>query len=145
MPMRKKNMTDYKDNFMLTDVKPTIMEHLSDIKHLLEQTYWAKERDMQTIETSVKYSLCYGIFDVERDVMVGFARIITDYATMYYLTDVVVDKEYRGQDLGKWMLDWILKEEIKLKGYGLLKTKEAQELYVRYGFEECEATCMVRL
>ncbi len=137
-------MTDYKDNFMLTDVKPTINEHLSDIKCLLEQTDWAKERDMQTIETSVKYSLCYGIFDVERDVMVGFARVITDYATMYYLTDVVVDEAYRGQGLGKWMLDWILKEEIKLKGHGLLKTGGVQKLYAKYGFEECETTCMVR-
>lgn len=135
-------MTDYKGKFCLTDAKGIIIEYLPDIKCLLEQTYWAKDRDMKTIETSIKYSKCFAIIDKEYEILVGFARVITDYATMYYLTDVVVDKAYRGQGLGKWMLDWIVNEEISLKGYGLLKTGQAQELYKELGFEECQATCM---
>lgn len=137
-------MTDYKGKFCFTDAKGTIREYLSDIKNLLEQTYWAKGRDMKTIQTSVDYSCCFAIIDTERDVLIGFARAITDYATMYYLTDVIVDEAYRGQGLGKWMLDWIINDEVKLKGNGLLKTREAQGLYAKYGFKECEATCMCK-
>lgn len=135
-------MTDYKEKFCLTDTKGVISDHLADIKRLLAQTYWAKERDEETIQTSIDYSKCFAILDTERDVLIGFARVITDYATMYYLTDVVVDEAYRGQGLGKWMLDWIVNEEVSLKGYGLLKTGHAQELYKKLGFEECQATCM---
>jgi GNAT superfamily N-acetyltransferase len=32
---------------------------------------------------------------------VGFARVVTDYATMYWLCDVFIEEEYRGKELGK--------------------------------------------
>ncbi len=135
-------MTDGKGKFCLTDAKGIITKYLLDIEKLLKQTYWAKERDLKTIETSIKYSKCFAIIDTEYDVLVGFARAITDYATMYYLTDVVVDEVYRGQGLGKWMLNWILNEEVSLKGDGLLKTGNAQELYSNLGFEACQSSYM---
>jgi GNAT superfamily N-acetyltransferase len=45
--------------------------------------------------------------------MVGFARLVTDYVTFGYLTDVYVLHEHQGQGLAKWMmkcLDEILRE-----------------------------------
>jgi hypothetical protein len=35
--------------------------------------------------------------------MIGFGRVITDFVTFAYLTDVYVDKEHQGKGLGKWM------------------------------------------
>jgi len=35
---------------------------------------------------------------------IGFARIITDYATIAYLTDVYIDPKYRKLGLGKWLM-----------------------------------------
>jgi len=36
--------------------------------------------------------------------MIGFARLITDYVTFGYLTDVYVLQEYQGKGLGKWLM-----------------------------------------
>ncbi len=36
--------------------------------------------------------------------MIAFARIITDYVTFGYLTDVYVSTEYQGKGLGRWMM-----------------------------------------
>ena len=77
--------------------------------------------------------------------MVAFARVITDYATMYYLCDVIVDEKYRGNGLGKMLVDWIANKEDKLKGqYGVLLTSDAQGLYSQFGFSEYEKSCMCK-
>lgn len=36
--------------------------------------------------------------------MVGLARIVTDYVTFAYLTDVFVLKEYQRRGLASWMM-----------------------------------------
>ena len=36
--------------------------------------------------------------------MIGFARVITDYVTFGYLTDVYVEKEHQGRGLARWMM-----------------------------------------
>lgn len=36
--------------------------------------------------------------------MIGFIRVVTDYVTFGYLTDVYVLKEYQGKGLAKWAL-----------------------------------------
>jgi GNAT superfamily N-acetyltransferase len=36
--------------------------------------------------------------------MVGMARVVTDYVTFGYLTDVYVLKEHQGKGLGKWAM-----------------------------------------
>lgn len=37
--------------------------------------------------------------------MVGFARVITDYVTFGYLTDVFVVTEHQGKGLGRWLME----------------------------------------
>lgn len=134
-----------KQNWRMTDDNEIIKKHCAEIKNLLSQSYWAKNRPIEVIEKSVEQSLCFAIFDVEKDVMVAFARVITDYATMYYLCDVIVDEKYRGNGLGKMLVDWITNKEDKLKGqYGVLLTSDAQGLYSQFGFSEYEKSCMCK-
>lgn len=110
--------------------------HLEEVKALLEQSYWANTRDIETIKKSIDYSLCYGAFLKETDKQIGFARVVTDYATLYYICDVIVDESYRGIGIGKALLDTIHsnKEVCSLKG--ILATNDAHELYRKYGFQE---------
>lgn len=35
---------------------------------------------------------------------IGFARLITDYVTLAYLTDVFILPEYQGKGLGRWLI-----------------------------------------
>lgn len=39
--------------------------------------------------------------------MIGFARVITDYVTFAYLTDVYVLPEWQGSGLGKWLIECV--------------------------------------
>lgn len=139
-------MTYYIDNLYITDDKNAILEHCQEVKALLEQSYWAEGRSVETIRISIKNSLSYAVFDSNNDCLIAFARVITDYATMYYLTDVIVDINYRRKGIGKILLDWIVgNEEVLDVKYGMLTTRDAEDLYKKYGFRECEESCMVKL
>lgn len=117
---------------------------LDDIVRLLRTTYWAEKRPVENIEKSVKNSKCYGLYIAENANLVGFARIITDYATNYYLSDVIIDEEYRSRGLGKALVSHIVSSP-ELQGLrGILVTRDAQKLYSQYGFEVVNDRVMLR-
>ena len=63
--------------------------------YLSEQSYWAKGRSRELVEKTIVHSLCFGLYDGNRQV--GFARVTTDYTLLAWLSDVFVDEAYRGQ------------------------------------------------
>jgi Acetyltransferase (GNAT) domain len=67
---------------------------------------WAKGIPRQIVERSIEGSLCFGLF--HRNRQVGFARVITDCATIAYLGDVFVLKDYRGRGLAKWLMECVV-------------------------------------
>jgi GNAT superfamily N-acetyltransferase len=99
------------------------------------QSYWAKGRSIETIRRSVEHSLPFGIYKGERQV--GFARVVTDYATFAWIADVFVLEEFRGRGLSKWLMEVILAHP-ELQGFRrwVLATKDAQGLYRQFGFTE---------
>lgn len=104
---------------------------------LLKTSYWAGERSRETIERSIEHSLCFGVYqDGEQ---VGFARCVTDYATMFWLADVILDERVRGQGLGKALVDLIVSHELLQGLVGTLATRDAQGLYQRFGFDPIDA------
>lgn len=106
---------------------------LDKVCDLLSKSYWANQRSKDKIKDSIKNSICVGVYDTEK--MIGFARIVTDYATMYWLCDVIIDEEYRGKGLGKKLIGYITEMEA-LKGmFGILATRDAHGLYEKYGFQ----------
>jgi len=105
---------------------------LNIIHELLIGTYWAKDRSIQVIEKSVANSICYGVY--LKDNMVGFGRVVTDYATMYWVADIVIDEAHRGKGLGKALMNCI-EENQDIEGLmGILATRDAHGLYQKYGF-----------
>lgn len=102
---------------------------------LNEESYWAKGRSRETIERSVRNSVSFGIYDGSR--MVGFGRVITDYATFAWIADVFVIREYRGKSLSKYLMEVMLSHP-RLQRFRrwVLATRDAHELYRRYGFHE---------
>jgi len=105
------------------------------IHSFLDSSYWAEGRSVETIRRSIDNSLAFGIY--KGDQQVGFARIITDYATFAWIADVFVIEEHRGQGLSKWLMDVIISHE-ELQGFRrwVLATKDAHDLYRRFGFTE---------
>lgn len=108
---------------------------LSVIHNFLKQSYWAENIPLSIVKKSIDNSLCFGVYEGSKQV--GFARVITDYATFAYFSDVFILEPYRGQGLGKWLIKSIL-EHPELQGLRrwLLITGDAQELYRKYGFQE---------
>jgi GNAT superfamily N-acetyltransferase len=105
---------------------PLIHEYLS------QHSYWAKGRAFEVVRRSIEHSLCFGVY--ARDRQVGFARVVTDYATFSWLCDVFILEAYRGRGLGKWLVAIIvdypgLQNAMRF----LLATRDAHDLYAKYG------------
>ena len=108
---------------------------LEVIHRFLDTSYWAQGRSVETIRRSIENSVSFGIFkSVEQ---VGFARVITDYATFAWIADVFVLEEHRGKGLSKWLMEVIIMHP-ELQGFRrwVLATKDAHELYQKFGFHE---------
>ncbi len=73
---------------------------------LANDAYWSRGIPLDVFEKSVANSLCFGLYD--KDDQIGFSRVISDFSTFAYLADVFVAPEYRGQGLGKWLVECIL-------------------------------------
>lgn len=102
---------------------------------LSTESYWAAGRDLETVRRSIENSLPFGIYNGEE--LVGFARVVTDYATFGWLADVFVLREARGRGLSKWLMEVILSHP-ELQGFKrwVLATKDAHGLYRQFGFQE---------
>jgi GNAT superfamily N-acetyltransferase len=126
--------------FTLTDDQGRI--DLAGVCTLLRGTYWAESRAGDVIERSIRNSLSCGLLHAGR--LVGFARVVTDRATVGYLCDFVIAKEHQRKGIGKWMLARILEHpDLRLCRIDLF-TRDAQEFYRAFGFGPHRFTSMVR-
>jgi N-acetylglutamate synthase-like GNAT family acetyltransferase len=126
------------DNYLISD-DDAILD-IDAICDFLSRAYWAKKRPRDVIENSLQHSLNFGVYDLQnKRRQVGFARVVTDYSTFAYLCDVVIQENYRGRALGKWMMECIMSypELQNLKRWCLL-TKDAHGLYKQFGFIELD-------
>lgn len=117
---------------------------LDDAVRLLRSTYWAARRPVEKIEASLRHSACYGVWLEDEQRLAGFARVITDYATTYYLCDVIIEEAYRGRGLGKALLSYIESRPEYAGLRGLLLTRDAHGLYAKFGFQPADGRAMVK-
>ncbi|MEA2203402.1 MAG: hypothetical protein QOE77_178 [Blastocatellia bacterium] len=123
-----------RDEYVISDDRTRL-----DIKvihaFLSSESYWAPGRAVETVQRSVDNSLPFGLYHGKD--LIGFARVVTDYATFAWIADVFVVTEFRGRGLAKWLVEVILSHP-QLQGFRrwVLATKDAHELYRRFGFRE---------
>ncbi len=100
---------------------------------LLRRTRWGGGLTRDVLARAVAHSVCFRLS--HETSLIGFARVITDLATYAYLTDVVIDEGWRGQGLGRWLVECILAHP-DLQGLRRLAlvTLDAQALYQPFGF-----------
>jgi GNAT superfamily N-acetyltransferase len=111
-----------------------------DVVHgFLTNCYWAKGITREIVARSIEHSLCFGIYE-GAGAQVGFARVVTDFATVAYLGDVFVLESHRGRGLSKWLLECIVRCPVlqNLRRWILL-TRDAHGLYSQYGFTPVKA------
>jgi predicted GNAT family N-acyltransferase len=102
------------------------------ICELLSKSYWAKDRPKDKIEASIENSVCFGVYLNNKQV--GFARVVTDYAVIYWLCDVIIDEHHRKKGLGKKLIEAIINNSELKNLAGILATMDAHGLYEQYGF-----------
>jgi uncharacterized protein (DUF952 family)/GNAT superfamily N-acetyltransferase len=121
------------DHFTITD-DPNAVSIEVATEYLGGESYWAQGRSREIVVTSIENSYVLTLVAPGGE-MVGMARIITDWATMYYVSDLFVLPAYRGNGLGKRMVESIVDHPRLRSLKGVLRTKDAHSLYERYGFE----------
>ena len=72
--------------------------------------WWCSALPLADLQTMLESSFCLGVYhgtDVETWRQIGLARVITDYTTMAYVTDVYITPEEQGKGLGKWLIQCV--------------------------------------
>ena len=115
-----------------------------DVVHgFLTTCYWAQGIPRDVVERSIDGALNFGVYHdggaAAGGEQVGFARVITDYATYAYVGDVFVLEPHRGQSLSKWLMECMTGHP-DLQGLRrwMLATRDAHGLYRQHGFTAIE-------
>jgi GNAT superfamily N-acetyltransferase len=120
----------------LLSTEPALVDVARVHAWLSEDSYWARGRDLSTVERALRGSRPYVVIDQAADrAQVAFARVVTDDATFAWICDVFVDPAHRGRGVGQWVISSVL-DDLSAAGVRrvLLKTRDAHALYAQSGF-----------
>jgi GNAT superfamily N-acetyltransferase len=96
-------------------------------------SYWAPGRPRDEQERLVREAQrVVGVYDEDRQI--GFARAVSDGASVTYLADVYVLPEYRGRGLGVELVREMVENGPYADKRWMLHTADAHALYAKFGF-----------
>ena len=102
-------------------------------RFLTEESYWAATRTLEQTRIAIEHSICFGAYKDGRQI--GFARVVSDQATFAYVGDVFVLDEFRGQGIGKRLMDVIVADpRLQNLRRWVLATLDAHGLYEQFEF-----------
>ena len=106
-----------------------------DVVHgyLANESYWAAHRTRAEQAAAHEGSWCFSLFEEATGAQVGFARLVTDYATFAWLADVLVVPAAQGRGLGVFLMGCVADAAADIPRL-LLGTRDAHGLYAKYGF-----------
>jgi len=103
------------------------------IHEFLRESYWARGIPREVVDRSIDNALCFGLFEGSRQV--GFARVISDFATFAYLSDVFLLPSHRRRGLAAWLMEVVMSHpDLQNLRRWMLATRDAHPLYLKFGF-----------
>lgn len=118
----------------LISTNPNLLDVVAIHQYLSQESYWAQNIPLATVEKSIQHSLCFGVYS--SGTLVGFARLITDRTAFAYLCDVFIIEAYRKRGLSKWLMHTIhAHPELQGLRRWMLGTRDAHGLYAQFGWE----------
>ena len=117
---------------------------IAEVMALLKQTYWADQRPLEQVQKSMEHSRCYGVYLEDEKKLVGFARVISDWSTTYYLCDVIVDERWQHNGLGRALVSYIESKPEYQGLRGMLITRDAHALYESFGYQTLNGRALVK-
>lgn len=110
--------------------------NVEGIQQFIASSYWGKDRTLNEVKLSIENSYCFGIYTKDNE-QIGFARVVTDYIYFGYFMDVIIFDKFQGKGYGKILIEAMLEDStIKSLKTLALKTKDAHQLYERFGFDK---------
>ena len=104
----------------------------------LATSYWCAGIPRETVRRSIDHAIPFMLFVSGRPA--GFARVVTDRATIAYVGDVFVLDEFRGRKLSVWMMECIVAHpDLQRLRRWILLTRDAHGLYSKFGFRSLAA------
>ncbi len=123
-----------KDNYTIS-TNPALLDIAAIHQYLSEESYWAKGIPYATVQKSITYSLCFGMYEAGKQI--GLARLITDRTAFAYLCDVYVLPSHQGKGLGKWLMQTVhAHPDLQGLRRWMLATRDAHSLYAQFGWQQ---------
>jgi GNAT superfamily N-acetyltransferase len=127
--------------YILSD-DPALLQPAA-IHAYLTRSYWSPGIKLALVERAIAGSLCIGVY--RDDQQVGFARVITDRATFAHLADVYVLEDHQGRGIASAMITHLHRHaDLQDLRRWTLNTRDAHDLYERYGWERITGIFMQR-
>ena len=113
----------------------------ADVRRLYDGAGWWPEWQPDSIACAIAASVAVGAWDGER--LVGFARALTDGVHRAYVEDVVVDPDYRGQQVGERVVAALVEALGDVHIVSLFCQPDRVPFYARNGFRPSESQVMM--
>jgi GNAT superfamily N-acetyltransferase len=125
-------MIDLPDDLVLSDDLARI--DLDRVHGWLTGSYWTPGITRDRVAKQNAGSHCLGAYHPEHG-QVGFARVISDRASIAWISDVWVDASVRGRGLGRRLVGWFLNHpDYATVRRFVLVTADAHGVYEGVGF-----------
>lgn len=113
--------------------------HIAYLHEQLSSFYWAKNISLYRLEKSLRYSVCYGLYENYNNRQLGFARVVTDFSQEAMLCDVFIDHRHQNQGLGRFLIKNVLGSPITKECFRwVLLTQDAHSFYQQFKFTQSE-------
>ncbi|HTG48344.1 MAG TPA: GNAT family N-acetyltransferase [Actinomycetota bacterium] len=113
-------------------------------RFLSEEAYWVPGRSRATVERLVRESTRVLAAYAPDGSLVGFCRVMSDRSNMAWLGDVFVLPAHRGRGLGVELVREAVEDPEVRDCAWFLATRDAHELYARFGFVAPGERTMIR-
>ena len=113
-------------------------KQIKQLHKLYQNEWWTDKRTLEETQKIVlNSSIVIGLKN-EKDDLIAFARILTDFTFKAIIFDVIVEKSLRHEGLGKKIMDLIVhhKKLQDVKHFELYCLPDMVAFYKDYGFED---------
>lgn len=105
---------------------------------LSKEAHWSLEIPFELVERAIRHSLCFGLYAPDGQ-QAGFGRMVTDFTTFGWVTDVFVLDAFRGKGLARFLMECMhAHPQLQILRRWLLGTSHAAGFYQKLGFVPLE-------
>ncbi|OJJ65686.1 hypothetical protein ASPBRDRAFT_139605 [Aspergillus brasiliensis CBS 101740] len=106
-----------RDGYLVSTDPSLLQVHAINAALGSDMVWWAGQLPADALKRALDGSLCFGLYQEAPSYntplkQIGLIRVITDYVTFAYLTDVYILEGHQGAGLGRWLLE-IMNEKLQ--------------------------------